>query len=47
MRYQVAVQPERLADMPVINCPADVQRLLQPEMSVLDTRSRSKIRLAV
>ena len=35
MRYQVAVQPERPAEMPVIHCPADVQRLLQPEMSVL------------
>ena len=34
-RYQVACQPERPAEMPAINCPEDVHRLLGPEMSVL------------
>ena len=35
MRYQVAVNPERPADMPTINSPQDVHDLLGPEMSVL------------
>ena len=35
MRYEVAYQPERTAEMPTINCPADVQVLLGPEMSGL------------
>ena len=35
MRYQVAVQPDRPAQMPTINCPKDVHDLLGPEMSVL------------
>ena len=34
-RYQVAFQPERPAEMPVINCPQDVHDLLGPEMSAL------------
>ena len=35
MRYEVAYQPERPAEMPTINCPEDVHRLLGPEMSAL------------
>ena len=35
MRYEVAYQPERTAQMPTINCPEDVHRLLGPEMSAL------------
>ena len=35
MRYQVAYQPEHPAQMPTINCPADVHSLLGPEMSAL------------
>ena len=35
VRYEVAFQPERPADLPSINCPADVQKLLAPEMSTL------------
>ena len=35
MRYEVAYQPERPAEMPTINCPQDVHRLLGPEMSAL------------
>ena len=34
-RYEVAYQPERPAEMPVINCPQDVFDLLGPEMSGL------------
>ena len=34
-RYEVAYQPERAAEMPVINCPQDVFNLLGPEMSAL------------
>ena len=34
-RYEVAFQPERPAEMPVINCPQDVHNLLGQEMSVL------------
>ena len=34
-RYQVAFQPERPAEMPIINCPQNVHNLLGPEMSVL------------
>ena len=34
-RYEVAYQPERPEEMPTINCPADVQSLLWPEMSAL------------
>ena len=34
-RYEVAYQPDRLADMPAINCPQDVHNLLGPEMSLL------------
>ena len=34
-RYQVALQPERPAERPQINCPEDVHRLLGPEMSAL------------
>ena len=36
MRYAVEFQPERPADdLPVINCPDDVRRLLGPEMAPL------------
>ena len=36
MRYEVETQPERPeGDLPAINCPEDVRRLLGPEMSVL------------
>ncbi len=35
MRYEVAYQPERPAQMPTINCPQDVHSLLGPEMSAL------------
>ncbi len=35
MHYEVAYQPERPAEMPTINCPADVQSLLGSEMSAL------------
>ena len=36
MRYQVETQPERPAkDLPAINCPDDVRRLLGPEMAPL------------
>ncbi len=36
MRYEVETQPERPAgDLPSINCPQDVQRLLGPEMAPL------------
>ena len=35
MHYEVAYQPEHPAQMPTINCPADVQVLLGPEMSAL------------
>ena len=36
MRYQVETQPERPSgDLPVINCPDDVRRLLGPEMAPL------------
>ncbi len=34
-RYEVAYQPERPAEMPVINCPQDVFNLLGPEMQGL------------
>ena len=34
-RYEVAYQPERPAEMPVISCPQDVYDLLGPEMSAL------------
>ena len=34
-RYQVAFQPQRPAEMPTINCPEDVHRLLGSEMSAL------------
>ena len=35
MRYEVAYQPERPAEMPTINCPQDAYSLLGPEMSAL------------
>ena len=36
MRYEVETQPERpTGDLPSINCPEDVRRLLGPEMSAL------------
>ena len=36
MRYEVETQPERpKGDLPAINCPEDVRRLLGPEMSGL------------
>ena len=36
MRYQVETQPERpTGDLPSINCPEDVRRLLGPEMAQL------------
>ena len=36
MRYQVETQPERpTGDLPAINCPEDVRRLLGPEMAPL------------
>ena len=36
MRYEVETQPERpKGDLPAINCPEDVRKLLGPEMSVL------------
>ena len=36
MRYEVETQPERpTGDLPVINCPEDVRRLLGPEMAPL------------
>ena len=36
MRYEVETQPERpREDLPTINCPEDVRRLLGPEMSQL------------
>ena len=36
MRYEVETQPERTTgDLPAINCPEDVRRLLGPEMSGL------------
>ena len=36
MRYEVETQPERpKGDLPSINCPEDVRRLLGPEMSAL------------
>ncbi len=35
MHYEVTYQPECPAQMPTINCPADVQSLLGPEMSAL------------
>ena len=36
VRYEVETQPERpMGDLPAINCPQDVQRLLGPEMSGL------------
>ena len=34
-RYQVALQPERSAERPQINCPQDVHALLGPEMGPL------------
>jgi len=34
-RYQVSFQPERSREMPQINCPEDVHRLLGPEMGAL------------
>jgi len=34
-RYQVALQPERSAERPQINCPQDVHALLGPEMGSL------------
>ncbi len=36
MRYEVETQPERpTGDLPAINCPEDVRRLLGPEMAPL------------
>ncbi len=36
MRYEVETQPERpTGDLPAINCPDDVRRLLGPEMAPL------------
>ena len=36
MRYEVETQPERpTGDLPAINCPEDVRRLLGPEMASL------------
>ncbi len=35
MRYEVETQPERPDDLPAINCPDDVRRLLGPEMAPL------------
>ena len=36
MRYEVELQPDRpTGDLPAINCPEDVRRLLGPEMSAL------------
>ena len=36
MRYEVETQPERTTgDLPAINCPEDVRRLLGPEMAPL------------
>ena len=35
VRYDVATRPEGPEDLPAINCPEDVRRLLGPEMSAL------------
>ncbi len=36
MRYEIETQPERpTGDLPIINCPEDVRRLLGPEMAPL------------
>ncbi len=35
VRYEVAYQPERPAEMPTINCPQDVYSLLGPELKAL------------